>query len=137
VEKAPKVFTLGDDPNEFVIVYGVNHEATGKAAFTTFGLYGADIWNGVGGVTSDQYPTAEEYFPGNPNAKYLYAYKIGRRCDGKNCYTVPGPGLRAHGIELKQPIFIVFRAYLEPATRTGPAKSEILWDRAIKFSPRK
>jgi len=136
-EKAPKVFTLLDDPDEFVIVYGANHEATGKAAFTTFGLYGADIYNGVGGVTADQYPTAEEYLPGNPNAKRLYTYKMGRRCDGKNCYRVPGPGLKAHGIELNQPIFIVFRAYLEPATRTGPAKSEILFDRAIKFSPRK
>jgi len=136
-EKPPKVFTLADDPNEFVIVYGVNHEAYGKAAFSLFVVYGADIWNGVGGVSSDQYPTAEEYLPGNPHAKYLYTYKIGRRCDGKNCYTVPGPGLKAHGIELDQPIFIIFRAYLEPATKVGPAKSEILWDRAIKFSPRK
>jgi len=137
-EKPPKVFTLADDPNEFVIVYGVNHEAYGKAAFSLFIVYGADIWNGVGGANSDQYPgTAEEYLLGNPNAKYLYAYKIGRRCDGKNCYRVPGPGLKAHGIELDQPIFVLFRVYSEPATRVGPAKSEILWDRAIKFSPRK
>jgi len=136
-ERAPKGFTLADDPNEFVIVYGVNHEATGKAAFSNFAVHGADIYNGVGGVTSDQYPgTAEEYLLGNPNAKYLYAYRIGRRCDGENCYRVPGPGLKAHGIELDQPIFIVFRIYLEPSTRTGPAKSEILWDRAIKFSPK-
>jgi len=136
-EKPPKTFTLGDDPNEFVIVYGVNHEAYGKAAFSNIVVYGADAWNGVGGVGSDQYPTADEYLPGNPNAKYLYTYKIGRRCDGENCYRVPGPGLKAHGIELDQPILIALRAYCEPATRVGPAKSEILWDRAIKFSPRK
>jgi len=136
-EKPPKVFTLADDPNEFVIVYGVNHEASRKATFSSFTVYGADIWNGVGGVTSDQYPTAEEYLPGNPNAKYFYTYKIGRRCDGENCYRVPGPGLKAHGIELDQPIFIIFRLYLEKAAKVGPAKSEILFDRAIKFSPRK
>ncbi len=136
-EKPPKTFTLADDPNEFVIVYGVNHEVSGKATFSSFTVYGADIWNGVGGVTSDQYPTAEEYLPGNPNAKHFYAYKIARRCDDDNCYRVPGPGLKAHGIELDQPIFIIFRVYCEPATRTGPAKSEILFDRAIKFSPRK
>jgi len=136
-EKPPKTFTLADDPDEFVIVYGVNHEAYGKAAFSLFVVYGADIWNGVGGVSSDQYPTAEEYLPNNPNAKHLYAYKIGRRCDGENCYKVPGPRLKAHGIELDQPIFILFRLYLEKATEVGPAKSEILWDRAIKFSPRK
>ena len=136
-EKPPKTFTLADDPNEFVIVYGVNHEASRKATFSNFVVYGADIWNGVGGVKSDQYPTAEEYLPINPNAKYLYTYKIGRRCDGENCYRIPGPGLKAHGIELNQPIFIGFRLYLEKATKVGPAKSEILFDRAIKFSPRK
>jgi hypothetical protein len=137
-ERASKSFTLADDPNEFVIVYGVNHEAYGKAALSLFVVYGADIWNGVGGVSSDQYSgTADEYLPGNPNAKYFYAYKIGRRCDGKNCYRVPGPGLKAHGIELDQPTAIAFRVFLEPATKVGPAKSEILWDRAIKFSPRK
>jgi hypothetical protein len=136
-EQPPKTFTLSDDPNEFVIAYGVNHEASEKATFTSFTVYGADIWNGVGGVTSDQYPTADEYLPGNPNAKRLYAYKIGRRCDGENCYRVPGPGLKAHGIELDQPIFMIFRVYCEPGTKVGPAKTEILWDRAIKFSPRK
>jgi hypothetical protein len=137
-ERAPKSFTLADDPNEFVVVYGVNHEAYGKAALSLFVVYGADIWNGVGGVGSHQYSgTAEEYLPGNPDAKYLYAYKIGRRCDGKNCFKVPGPGLKAHGIELDQPTAIAFRVYLEKATKVGPAKSEILWDRAIKFSPRK
>ena len=137
-ERASKSFTLADDPNEFVIVYGVNHEAYGKAALSLFVVYGADIWNGVGGVGSHQYSgTAEEYLPGNPDAKYLYAYKIGRRCDGKNCFKVPGPGLKAHGIELDQPTAIAFRVFLEPATKVGPAKSEILWDRAIKFSPRK
>jgi len=136
-ETPPKTFTLSDDPNEFVIVYGVNHEISGKATFSSFTVYGADIWNGVGGVTSDQYPTAEKYLPGNPNAKRLYAYKIARRCDGEDCYRVPGPGLKAHGIELDQPIFIIFRVYCEPATKAGPVKSEILWDRAIKFSPRK
>jgi hypothetical protein len=135
-EKPPKTFTLSDDPNEFVIVYGVNHEISGKATFSSFTVYGADIWNGVGGVTSDQYPMAEKYLPGNPNAKGLYAYKIARRCDGEDCYRVPGPGLKAHGIELDQPIFIIFRVYCEPATKAGPVKSEILWDRAIKFSPK-
>jgi len=44
--------------------------------------------------------------------------------------------LKAHGIELDQPIFILFRAYLEPATKAGPGKSEILWDHAVKFSPK-
>jgi hypothetical protein len=29
-----------------------------------------------------------------------------------------------------------YRAYAEPATKTHPAKSEILWDRLLMFTPR-
>jgi hypothetical protein len=42
-----------------------------------------------------------------------------------------------HGIEPDQPLFIGWRAYLEKATKTGPAYSEIVYDRAIKFDPEK
>ena len=119
-------------------MYGVNHEASGKASFASFTVYGADIWNGVGGVTSDQYPgTADTYLLNNPNAKYFYAYNISRKSSGKNCFTIPGPGLQGYGIEMDQPIFIAFRHYLEPSTKTGPVAEEVLFDRVIKFSPKK
>jgi hypothetical protein len=77
--------------------------------------------------------TAEEYLPDNPNAKYLYVYKIARNCDGDpNCYELPyGPG--GYGIESDKPLFIAWRMYLEEATKTGPSYSEIVYDRAIKF----
>ncbi len=81
--------------------------------------------------------TAEEYLPDNPNAKYLYVYKIARNCNGDpHCFEVPtGPG--AYGIGLDQPLFIAWRSYLEKATKTGPSYSEIVYDRAIKFDPKK
>jgi hypothetical protein len=130
--------TLGNDTNEFIIVYGVNHVATGKATYTNFALYGADVWNGVGAITdSDLNGTAEEYLPDNPNAKYLYVYKITRNCDGNpHCYEVPY-GVGGYGIELDQPLFIAWRVYLENATKTGPSYSEMVYDRAIKFDPTK
>ena len=130
--------TLGNDTNEFIIVYGVNHVATGKATYENFVLYGADVWNGVGMITDlDFNGTAEEYLPDNPNAKYLYVYKIARNCNGDpHCYEVPyGPG--GYGIDLDQPLFIAWRIYLEKATKTGPSYSEIVYDRAIKFDPKK
>ncbi len=129
--------TLGNDTNEFIIVYGVNHVATGKAIYQNFVPYGADVWNGVGMITdADFNGTAEEYLPNNPNAKYLYVYKIARNCSGdQNCYELPyGPG--GYGIDPDQPIMIGWRLYLEPATKTGPSYSEIVYDRAIKFGPR-
>jgi len=129
--------TLGNDTNDFVIVYGVNHVATGKATYSNFVVFGADIWNGVGAITDmDFNGTADEYLPDNPNAKYLYVYKIARNCNGdQHCYEVPtGPGAR--GISLDQPLFIFWRIYLEKATKTGPSYSEIVYDRAIKFDPK-
>ena len=129
--------TLGNDPNEFVIVYGVNHVATEKATYSSATVYGAAGWNGVGTVHDANFNgTAEEYLPDNPNAKYLYVYKIARNCsDDPHCFEVPtGPG--AYGIGLDQPLFIAWRSYLEKATKTGPSYSEIVYERAIKFDPK-
>jgi hypothetical protein len=130
--------TLGNDSNEFIIVYGVNHIATGKAIYSNFVVYGADAWNGRGAITDvDINGTAEEYLPDNPNAKYLYVYKIARNCnDDQHCFEVP-TGPRAYGIGLDRPLFILWRAYLEEATKTGPSYSEIVYDRAIKFGQKK
>ncbi|VVB64805.1 Uncharacterised protein [uncultured archaeon] len=129
--------TLGNDTNEFIIVYGVNHVATGKATYENFVPYGADIWNGVGMITDlDFNGTAEEYLPDNPNAKYLYVYKIARNCEGDpHCYEVPY-NAEGYGIDLDQPLFIAWRLYLENATKTGPSYTEIVYDRAIKFDPK-
>jgi hypothetical protein len=130
--------TLSNDPNDFIIVYGVNHVATGKATYSNFGVFGADIYNGIGAISNlDFNGTADAYLPGNPNAKYLYVYKIARHANGdSHCFEVPtGPG--AYGIRLDQPLMIQWRSYLETATKTGPSYSEIVYDRAIKFSPKK
>jgi hypothetical protein len=66
-------FVLGDDPSQFLIIYGVNHAATGKATYSNFGIYGAKLDNGVASVTNKRFEgKAEEYLPDNPAAKYLY-----------------------------------------------------------------
>jgi hypothetical protein len=129
--------TLGNDPDEFIIVYGVNHVATGKATYQNFVPYGADVWNGVGMVTDvDFNGSAEEYLPDNPNAKYLYVYKLARDCNGDQyCYEVPY-NAKGYGIDLDQPVFIGWRMYLEESTKTGPSYSEIVYERAIKLDPK-
>jgi len=129
--------TLGNDTNESIIVYGVNHVATGKATYSNFAIYGADTWNGVRAISDADFTgSAEEYLPNNPNAKYLYVYRLARNCseDDQYCYKVPY-GQGAYGLELDQPLFIGFRIYLENSTKTGPSYSEIVYDRAIKFDP--
>lgn len=129
---------MSNNTNEFIIIYGVNHVATGKAMYQNIGIFGANAWNGVGAVTDlDFNGTAEAYLPGDPNAKYLYVYKIARHSNGDpHCYEVPYGRPKGYGIELDQPLFIAWRLYLEKATKIGPSYSEIVYDRAIKFSPK-
>jgi hypothetical protein len=130
------VVTLGNETDEFIIVYGVNHVATGKGTYSSFAMYGADVWNGVGAITDADFAgSASQYVPGNSDARYLYAYKLTRSCsDDSYCYEVPY-GVGGYGIELKQPLFLGFRIYMENATKTAPSYSEIVYDRAIKFDP--
>ncbi len=129
-------FTLSNDSNDFVIIYGVNHAAIGKALYSNFGIYGVRNINGVAGVDSRNFSgTAEEYIPGHPAAKYLYVWKVARECSGDpNCLVVPW-GKGAYGIDLNQTAFVGFRAYVEPETNVGPSYTEVVYDRVIKFSP--
>ena len=128
-----------NNSNEFLIVYGVNHVATRKATYSSFVVYGAEGWYGVGAVTdADFNGTAEEYLPNNPNAKYLYVYKVARNCDESHCFEVPSdlnPTEQKYGIPVENPLLIGWRLYLEKATKTGPSYTEIVYDKAIKFDP--
>ncbi len=127
---------LGDQPGECIIVYGVNHAATGKATYSNFGLYGLKELNGIQGVSNHDYTgSAEEYLPGNPNAKYLYVAKISREDDGKVTTSVIPSGVGAHGIEPDELCFVGFRAYVEPETSVGPAWNELVYDQAMKITP--
>lgn len=128
-------FTLVNDPNEFVIVYGVNHAATDKATYSSLSVYGTQQLNGVASAWNGQYGgTAEEYLPGNPDAKYLYVWKVARNSNGDAHATAVPYNQGIYGIDLDQPMFIGFRSYMEPKTKTGPIASELYLDRAIKFS---
>lgn len=131
-------FTLSDDPNDFLIVYGVNHQATGKCIYSNFVTYGAKYFNGVASVNNDTFAgSAANYIPGNENEKYLYAWKVARNANGDlYCLEVP-TGPQSYGIPLTDSIFIGFRSYVETATKVGPAYNEIIFDRVIHFTGKK
>jgi len=129
----------GDD--DFVIVYGINHEETGKAIYSNFSFYGVDLLNGIAGTSSLEYAnSAADYFPpGYENAKYYYVYKIARRAqDGEPCVVVPystgNPSGKAFGVDNNKDAFIAFRAYIDVNTQVGPSLFELIWDRAILFT---
>ena len=130
-------FVLRDDPNDFLIVYGVNHAASGKALYSNLGIYGSKFDNGVVAVNNNLFEgTAEKYLPANPAAKYLYVWKIARHCNNEsNCSEVPW-GQKSRGIELNDTAYMGFRAYVQNETDVGPSHTELAYDRVIKFGPR-
>lgn len=160
----PTNFLLGED--EMVVVYGVNHAATGVATYSSFGVYGdwklnhcpplpedplflygagERIWNGVVGMTNHDFTgSAEQYIPGDPMAPYLYAARVVRKsraAERDRCsIIVPGlddsrvgPPFHTDVIGLDKPVFIGYRAYLNPATGSGPAYEDVIPDRSIWF----
>ncbi len=92
-------FRLREGKDEFVIVYGANHETLGKATYTSFTLYADKArWFGLkdGTVTSNNYDAGGQ--PGDsarrflcpddpstcpPDVQYLYAWKVARDCKGE------------------------------------------------------
>ena len=125
--------TLG--PDDFFIVYGVNHQQTGKAMYMNVTMYGRTKQ-----IAADQVPdphllgSAADYLPaGYPDLDKLYAYKFARECgEEENCLEIPYgcPGMAAD-----ETAYIIWRNYLEAATKTGADRGEVILDRAIKFSP--
>jgi hypothetical protein len=101
-------FKLRSSVDEYVIVYGVNHHRTGKAAYTSFSAYVEPVFGtgreiGLGTVNDPDFDangnagdSARRYLsPTDPYYKYadkLYAWKIARHCAGEPyCLEVGNP----------------------------------------------
>jgi hypothetical protein len=125
---------------EFLMLYGVNHVATGKATYMNTNIYASETAQlPLGGIDDRKLPgTATPYLPaGDPAADLMYAYKISRGCGGEsNCLqlAVPDDCMRLT-LDASTLLGVFTRIYLEPETKVGPAMPEMLYDRIIKFSP--
>ncbi len=136
-------FQLTSD-EDFVMVYGINHERTGKAIYSNASFYGAEYYNGVLGVFSTvQFPdTATPYFPqGYENAGFYYVYKMARKADGDNVAVIPystgNPLGKAFGVDNNKDARIVFRVYLDKTAMVGPYIFDVIWNQAILFRKKK
>ena len=155
-------FMLREGVDEYVIAYGVNHQATGKVTYSSVSIY-ADQDRFIGPkdgtfFSPDFAGSAERYLPGDPAAQYLYAIKVARHCDEADkpyCMEVRQPDFKdkngvAYDCELgdfltgenvhtwtldEQEMFFLFRSYVEPKTNVSPDDNELLYDQAIYFGP--
>jgi len=128
---------LGD--GEFLVIYGPNHVATGKATYMNINIYATETAKlSVGTVDDRKFPdTARPYLPpGDPAANLMFAYEFSRSGGGENCLQLSAPCTRLT-LDASTLLGIGIRSYLEPATKVGAALPEVLYDRVIKFSPQR
>lgn len=132
-------FQLNSD-DDFVVLYGVNHEQTGKALINNASFYGYELYNGVAvaQISIRFKNSAEQYFPeGYKNQKYYYVCKFTRKADGEGVvvpYSTGNPCGKAYGVDNNKDAFIAFRIYVDKEALVGPALFDVIWDRAILFT---
>jgi hypothetical protein len=127
---------LFDTGDEFYVVYGVDHEATGKATYASATVHGLIHFVGVATATSREYGgSAGDEVPGHPDAARLYAWKFARDCGADpHCTVVLDEGCPS-GVADGALGLIMFRTYLEPSTRTAPEPGTLVTDRVLRFTP--
>ena len=127
--------TLAD--GEFLVIYGTNHVATGKATYMNINVYdGKKSKLSIGSLDDRDFKnTARDYLPDDPAVNLMFAYKVSRDCNGEpNCLPLSADDCLRLKIDSSTVLGIGTRTYLEPATKVGPAMQEMLYDRVIKFS---
>ncbi|CAM3815378.1 hypothetical protein [Mesobacillus thioparans] len=129
--------------DDFVILYGVNHEQTGKAIINNASFYGDELFNGVAvaQISAQFENSAVEYFPGGyENGKFYYVCKFSRKEDGESItvpYSTGNPDGKAYGVDNNKDVFIGYRLYVDKEALIGPAHMDVIWDRAILFTKKK
>lgn len=130
--------TLGAD--EFYVAYGVNHTEAKKATYSNISVMGWQHKAAPIMVGNDEMVGSARYYLGSSadptTEQKLYAFRIAREdgCAGAPfCKELPTDCV--NGIAADEPVALVFRAYLEPATKVGPAYAEVILDRILKFTP--
>ena len=129
-------FTLNSG-EDFVVVYGVNHVATGKATYANTVLYARPMLNGIVSLYDSMYAgSADAYLTGEGDGNY-YVMKLARTAEDEFTASIPystdNANGRFYGADNETQLFLAYRAYVEPETGVGPSYYEIVYDRAIVF----
>ena len=131
---------------EFLIAYGLNHMATGKATYVNLNTYtsGPSKMALGSAFPVDLKDSAYQYLSwGDPDGELTYAYMISRDCEDEDfclplAVPVEGCTEKPDGKQIltdKSPLGVIFRLYLEPSTSIGAAFPEVVYDQVIKFTP--
>lgn len=130
-------FRLQSD-EDFVVVYGVNHNYTGKARYFNAVLHERPLINGVCSVYNSMLPGSAAPYLGDSadDADGYYVYKMARTELDAHTAVIPfstgNPQGKYYGVDNDRPVFVLFRLYLDE-TGIGASYYELINDRVIVF----
>jgi hypothetical protein len=125
----------------FLVAYGAHHRATGKATYSSVSVYAdANLGAGLATVQSpDLQGSARDYINDQSNADMFYSWTFTRSSNlPEHTTQLPTANFCAEAgrpVDLNT-LRVGYRAYAEPETQTHPAKSELLYDRLLIFTPK-
>lgn len=130
-------FTLQSD-EDFVVVYGVNHNFTGKARYFNAVLHERPLINGVCSVYNSMLPGSAAPYLGDDTkeADGYYVYKMARTQMDEHTAIIPystgNEQGRFYGVDNGSTVFVLFRLYVDE-TGIGASYYELINDRVIVF----
>ncbi len=129
-------FTLNSD-EDFIMVYGLNHTATGKAMYSNAVLYARPMLNGVCSVYDSLFAgSAAEFLGEDSDEDLFYVYRLAREKTDDYTAEIPYSTGNArgkyYGVDNGNPLIMAFRAYMD-TTGVGASYYEVVYDRVIIF----
>lgn len=123
-----------DGSDHFMVAFGVNHHATGRASYQNAIVFGVDNDDPAAWVDDPSFEgSARHYLPDHPDADLLYAWTFTRDCDGRPFCSELVDG--CPGLSPGEKAAIHFRSYLDPETGVAPLAEELLSERVLVFKP--
>lgn len=133
-------FSLNSD-EDFIVVYGVNHTATGKARYSNAVLYARPMLNGICSVYDSLFAgTTATYLGDEGKDDCYYVYKMARTAMDQDTkiieYSTGNTKGIFYGVDNNKPLLMAFRAYVDK-TQVGASYYELVYDRTIVFHKKK
>uniref|UniRef100_A0A7S2KE78 Uncharacterized protein n=1 Tax=Zooxanthella nutricula TaxID=1333877 RepID=A0A7S2KE78_9DINO len=135
---------LSEEEGDAFFAFGVNHQLTGQALYSSVTGYNFPKLAAVtGAIADDAYAgTAERYLgPADAAARYLWVVKFARSCAGSAglCVEIPAASEdpAVSPLALHEPLFFLERMYVNPKTNSGPAVSETILGGLLHFKPQR
>ena len=138
--------TLDSTPEEFYVVYGVNHEAVNFTTYSSVNVYAYDDLMGVAAASSTPgggYDGSAQLYLGSDSsvAPYLFAMRFARNCTRAlgttaNCLDIAfpdSPGSDGVGIAKDRFLLFITRMYVSTATGRGPLSNFTVMSKGLHF----